>query len=113
MKEYLNIVNKVLKKGELKHNRTGVDAYALAGSMFEHNMGEGFPLLTTKKVAYENVKSELEFFLKGFSDKKWLQKRNNHIWDEWCSPELFAYGDGEEIRKNMKEERDLGPIYGF
>jgi thymidylate synthase len=113
MKQYLDIVEKILTKGEQKENRTGVDTIAVAGAMFEHDMSEGFPLLTTKKMYFKGVKSELEFFIKGLTDKKWLQEENNHIWDEWCTPKKVSYGNDEESKKKMKDERDLGPIYGF
>ncbi|MFC2134537.1 thymidylate synthase [Bacteroidota bacterium] len=113
MKAYLDIVRKILEKGTLKENRTGVDTIAIAGAMFEHDMSEGFPLLTTKKVPFRLVASELEFFIKGITDKKWLQERNNHIWDEWCTPLKVPYGHDEETKKKMMEERDLGPLYGW
>ena len=113
MKAYLDIVKNILENGEKKPNRTGVDTIAIAGAMFEHDMAKGFPMLTTKKVPFKVVASELEFFIKGITDKKWLQDRNNHIWDEWCSPKKVAYGHDAETKKKMLEERDLGPIYGF
>jgi len=113
MKSYLDIVKKVLDEGIQKENRTGVDTIAIAGAMFEHDMSKGFPLLTTKKVPFKLVASELEFFIKGITDKKWLQERNNHIWDEWCTPLKVPYGHDKETKKKMLEERDLGPIYGF
>ncbi|MFH1770158.1 MAG: thymidylate synthase [archaeon] len=113
MKAYLNIIQKILDTGVLKHNRTGVDTLAIAGAMFEHNMADGFPLLTTKTVPMKLVASELEFFIKGMADKKWLQQQGNHIWDEWCSPDIVPYGHDEKTKKKMAEERDLGPIYGF
>jgi len=113
MKNYLNIVNKVLDEGTLKKNRTGIDAIAIPGIMFEHDMSEGFPLLTTKSVPFRLVAGELEFFIKGKTDKRWLQKRDNHIWDEWCSPDQVPYGHDDDTQKKMLEERDLGPIYGF
>jgi thymidylate synthase len=81
--------------------------------MFEHDMANGFPLLTTKSVPFRLVASELEFFIKGITDKKWLQERKNHIWDEWCSPDAVPYGHDEKTKQKMKEERELGPIYGF
>jgi thymidylate synthase len=81
--------------------------------MFEHDMAQGFPLLTTKNVPFRLVASELEFFLRGITDKDWLRSRNNHIWDEWCSPEKVPYGHDEETRARMASERELGPIYGF
>lgn len=81
--------------------------------MFEHDMSEGFPLLTTKKLYFKGIKSELEFFIKGLTDKRWLQERENHIWDEWCNPKKVPYGNDEESKRKMKEGIDLGPIYGF
>jgi thymidylate synthase len=113
MKAYLNIVKKVLDKGVMKHSRTGVDAITIAGAMFSHDMSKGFPLLTTKSVPLRLVASELEFFLRGISDKKWLQDRDNHIWDEWCSPKIIPYAHDVETKRRMFEERDLGPIYGW
>lgn len=113
MKSYLNIVKDILNKGIRKQNRTGVDAITLPGMMFEHDMSSGFPLLTTKSVPFRLVASELEFFIKGITDKKWLQDRNNHIWDEWCNPEIVPYGHDADTKEKMKSERDLGPVYGF
>jgi len=113
MKAYLDIVRKVLDLGVVRHNRTGVDAITMAGVMFEHDMSEGFPLLTTKSVPLRLVASELEFFLRGISDKRWLQERDNHIWDEWCSPSIIPYAHDSLTKKKMLEERDLGPIYGW
>jgi thymidylate synthase len=113
MKAYLDIVKKILNHGTIKQNRTGVDTLAIPGAMFEHNMAEGFPLLTTKNIPFRLIASELEFFIKGITDKKWLQDRNNHIWDEWCSPEKIPYSHDEATKQKMREERDLGPIYGF
>ena len=113
MKAYLDIINKILKEGVKKKDRTGVGTIAIAGAMFEHDMSKGFPLLTTKSVPLRLVASELEFFIRGICDKKWLQDRDNHIWDEWCTPEKVPYGHDEETKKKMMEERDLGPIYGW
>ncbi len=113
MQPYLDIVKTIIDKGERKENRTGVDTIAIAGAMFEHDMAKGFPLLTTKTTPFRLVATELEFFIKGITDKKWLQDRKNHIWDEWASPRLAAYGLDEESKKRMRDERDLGSIYGF
>jgi len=113
MKAYLDIVQKILDQGTRKENRTGVDTIAIAGALFEHDMSQGFPLLTTKKVPFRLVASELEFFIKGITNKNWLQERNNHIWDEWCSPEKVQYGHDEETKKKMVAEYELGPIYGW
>jgi thymidylate synthase len=113
MRAYLDIVKKILENGKKVSTRQGTDAYTIAGTIFEHDMSLGFPLLTTKKVPLRLIASELEFFIKGITDKKWLQDKNNHIWDEWAKPQLAPYGHDEESKKKMLEERDLGPIYGF
>lgn len=113
MRAYLDIVRRIIETGERKANRTGVDTIAIAGAMFEHDMSKGFPMLTTKKVPFKLVASELEFFINGVTDKKWLQDHNNHIWDEWASPKKVPYGHDEETKAKMATERDLGPIYGF
>lgn len=113
MKSYLDIVQHILDNGERKANRTGVDALTVAGVMFEHDMATGFPLLTTKKMPFKTIRVELEFFIKGLTDKQWLQDRRCTIWDEWCNPKKVPYGHDEETKRRMREERDLGPVYGF
>lgn len=113
MKKYLDIIKTILEKGQKKEDRTGTGTISIPGMMFQHNMSEGFPLLTTKKIPYRLVSTELEFFIKGITDKKWLQDRNNHIWDEWCSPDKVPYNTDKETKKKMAEERELGPIYGY
>jgi thymidylate synthase len=113
MKAYLEIVEKILANGIRKNNRTGIDALTIAGAMFEHDMAEGFPLLTTKKVPFRLVASELEIFIRGITDKEWLREKNNHIWDEWCSSDVVPYGTDEQTKSKMMAERELGPIYGW
>jgi thymidylate synthase len=113
MKAYLDIARHVLDHGKIKNNRTGTDTISVPGTMFEHDMSQGFPLLTTKNVVFRLVSSELEFFIKGITDKSWLKDRNNHIWDEWCSPEKIKYGHDPETQQLMMEEHELGPIYGW
>lgn len=113
MKAYLDIVKNVLDNGEKRPNRTGIDTIAIAGAMFQHDMSQGFPLLTTKKMPYRLVTTELEFFIKGITDKKWLQDKNNHIWDEWCTPLKISYANDEQTKNKMLLERDLGTIYGW
>jgi len=113
MKAYLDIVEKILNHGTLKKNRTGVDALTIAGVIFEHDMEDGFPLLTTKKMPFRLVASELEFFVKGITDKQWLIERDNHIWDEWAREDLVPYRHDPETKKRMLEQRDLGPVYGW
>lgn len=113
MRAYLDIVEKIIKEGHLEDTRTGIKAYTIAGALFEHDMSKGFPLLTTKKTPFKLVATELEFFINGITDKKWLQDKNNHIWDEWANPMKAPYGHDDESKKKMFEERELGPIYGF
>jgi thymidylate synthase len=113
VKAYLDIVKNVLENGRKVPTRQGWDAYTMAGAFFEHDMSLGFPLLTTKKMPFRLIATELQFFINGITDKNWLIERNNHIWDEWASPKKAPYGHDEEAKKRMLEERDLGPIYGF
>lgn len=113
MQSYLSIVEKVLSEGKIKSNRTGIDTLAIPGATFEHDMAEGFPLITTKYVSLRLVASELEFFIRGLTNKEWLQKRGNHIWDNWCSPIKVPYGTSKKIKEKMVKEKDLGPIYGY
>ncbi len=112
MEAYLNICREILEKGVRQKNRTGVDSYVVDATMFRHDMAEGFPLLTTKKVAYKNVRSEVEFFVGGKTDKKWLQDRGNHIWDDWCSPVKVVqrvYDDrSKEIVKAVLGDKYIG-----
>ncbi|MSR85204.1 thymidylate synthase [Candidatus Uhrbacteria bacterium] len=113
MQTYLDIVRHILEHGERKANRTGVDALTIAGAMFEHDMSRGFPLLTTKQVPFRLIATELEFFIKGITDKQWLQERKNFIWNEWANPKKAPYGHDEESKARMLAERDLGAVYGF
>lgn len=113
MKNYLDIVQKVLNEGVQKDDRTGTGVLAIAGAMFEHDMSKGFPLLTTKKMPFKVIATELEFFIKGITDKEWLKERKCHIWDEWCNPKKVAYAHDEVTKQKMMNERDLGAVYGF
>lgn len=113
MKAYHNIVEHILNNGVPKEDRTGTGTIAVAGAMFEHDMSKGFPLLTTKKMPFKVIATELEFFLKGITDKEWLKERKCRIWDEWCNPKKVAYAHDEETKQKMMDERDLGAVYGF
>jgi thymidylate synthase len=110
--QYLDLVQKILNEGVRKENRTGIDTLAIAGACIEHDMSEGFPLLTTKKMAFKSVKVELEGFIKGIRSKKWFQDRGCTIWDEWCNPAVVPYGNDADSKARMKAEDDLGLIYG-
>lgn len=99
MYKYLDIVKEVLNKGVWKGNRTGVRTLTLPNVHFSHDMDEGFPLLTSKKMATKAMAVELEGFIGGITDKNWYKERGCNIWNEWHSP--------------TGEEDDLGPIYGY
>lgn len=112
MQAYKDYLQYVLDNGVMTANRTGINTLACSGYMLRHDMKDGFPLLTTKKMGIKNIASELEMFIKGIQDKRWLQERGNHIWDEWCNPQKVPYGNDEATKAKMLAEPDLGPIYG-
>jgi len=117
MKTYLEIVDQIIKDGSRQENRTGIDTFAVPNVHFSHNMSEGFPLLTTKKMAFKAVRVELEGFIKGITDKRWFQERGCKIWREWASP-TAKNSDGIQLQHLPTEERkstqilcpDLGPL---
>lgn len=113
MKAYLDYLQYILDNGVWTKNRTGVDTLTCSGYMLVHDMSEGFPLLTTKKMGIKNIASELEMFVKGITDKQFLKDRKNHIWDEWCNPKKVPYGLDAGTQAKMFAENDLGPIYGY
>jgi len=111
--EYFRLLNTILTNGRTKHNRTGVDTIGVFGEQAKFDLSEGFPLLTTRKLPFKSIMVELEGFIKGITDKKWYQDRGCHYWDEWCNPKKVAYGHDEDTRRKMKNETDLGKIYGY
>jgi len=134
MKAYLDILDNCLSKGTLSDNRTGIKTIRIPwGASFEHDMSQGFPLITTKKMGLKNIATELEFFIKGYTDKKWLQDNKCHIWDEWSNKDCWQNLYDETVYKLEKNDnlvideniadqiknsfmsagRDLGPIYGW
>jgi len=102
MKQYLELVKKILDIGINKTDRTGVGTRSLVGETIRFDLRKGFPLLTTKKVPLKIVVIELLFFLQGRTNNNWLKERGCHIWDEW------------EYNGNIPwiENGELGPIYG-
>jgi len=104
MKSYLDLMSDVLLNGEYHDDRTKVTTRSVFGRQWRHNMKDGFPLLTTKKVSLRWVFEELRWFLSGSTDVKDLQKEGVTIWDEWATKEQCA--------KFGREEGDMGPIYG-
>ncbi|MEK7510634.1 MAG: thymidylate synthase [Patescibacteria group bacterium] len=110
--KYQSLLSEV-RHAPIKSTRSGVDAHMLPGATFVHDLSEGFPLTTLRTIPFHLIASELEFNLQGITDKRWLQERGNHIWDEWCNPSLVPYARDAATRRRMHEERDLGPLYGF
>jgi thymidylate synthase len=98
-KKYQDLLQDILDNGMHKSDRTGTGTISVFGRQIRHNMNQGFPALTTKKLAWKQVVSELLWFLTGQTNIAFLHKHNNHIWD----------GDYE---KSGRTDGDLGPIYG-
>ena len=98
-KQYQKILLNILENGVEKTDRTGTGTLSVFGEQIVHNMNEGFPLLTTKKMAIKSIMTELKWFLKGRTDIQYLRDNGCKIWD----------GDFE---KAGKEDGTLGPIYG-
>lgn len=109
---YQQILRDIHQYGEWENNRTGIRAKTIASAMIVHNMSGGFPLLTIKKMPFKTIAVELEGFIKGITSKKWFQERGCKIWDEWCNPLKVPYSTHPIDQKRMKEEDDLGLIYG-
>ena len=79
-KNYLDLVKKILDEGNEKETRNG-GTKSIFGYQIKHKMKEGFPLLTTKKLSFNNIRTELEWFLNGDTNIKYLINNNCHIWD--------------------------------
>jgi len=107
-RQYLDLIEEILEKGERKENRTGVDTVAKFGHQMRFSLRETFPLLTTKRVFWRGVVEELLWFLKGETDSEKLSEKGVKIWD--------ANGSREFLDSRGLKDRapgDLGPVYGF
>ena len=118
---YQNILQDILLEGKEKGDRTGTGTISVFGKQIRHDMSEGFPLLTTKKMAVKTMMTELKWFLKGDTNIKYLVDNNCHIWDG-DAYKAYSHKDKltqkefiQKIKSDWKFARnygDLGPIYG-
>ncbi len=95
MRQYLDLLQDILDSGVKKSDRTGTGTVSVFGRQFRHDLNDGFPLITTKKLHFKGIVNELIWFLNGGTNVEWLQENGVTIWNEWAT-----------------EEGELGPIYG-
>ncbi|WP_391591535.1 Thymidylate synthase [[Mycoplasma] cavipharyngis] len=124
MKQYLDLIRKVLNEGTLVTNRTDIKTYATFGGQIEIDLNQGFPLLTTKEVHFHSILVELLWFIKGDTNIKYLVDHNVRIWNEWPYQQYCQKTNLEKLTlkefvakikndpKFAAQYGDLGPVYG-
>ena len=125
--QYQSLLKDILKRGVLKNDRTGTGTISVFGRQIRHDMSEGFPLLTTKKMPFKTIATELLWFLRGDTNIKYLVDNGCHIWDgdaykNWVlknsEPDQYWLTQEEFIDKIKTDDEfakkwgELGPIYG-
>ena len=124
--DYQNLLSEVLSKGVEKEDRTGTGTISLFGKQIRHDMSDGFPILTTKKVAWKTMVTELKWFLKGDTNIKYLVDNGCNIWNgdaykKYCKLQVphDHFETQEEFIELIKTDDEfakkwgeLGPIYG-
>lgn len=104
MKQYLELLTRILETGGDKGDRTGTGTRSVFGYQMRFDLSAGFPLLTTKKVHMKSIIHELLWFLKGDTCVDYLQANGVSIWDEWATAEQTA--------RFGRPAGELGPVYG-
>lgn len=114
--EYLDLAQRILDEGSVKEDRTGTGTKSVFGHQMRFDLQKGFPLLTTKRVYFKLIKSELLWFLKGDTNIKYLLEHNNHIWDEWAferyvKSDDYTGPDMSNFGLRSQEDEEFNQVY--
>ena len=111
-KQYQNLLQDILDNGVTKSDRTGTGTLSVFGRQIRHKMSEGFPLLTTKKMPFRLIATELMWFLRGDTNIKFLVDNNCHIWDGDCFANYLKTRDRFSNKDNVKEDVVINGMNG-